>query len=353
MKNALRIFGFGIFIGLTGINWSPEDEETGVEAAAGGGTRLTLVTSEALVKGESLVWCATFQMAWDRAGKDFGKPLVLEPASKLAADLNLRPFDPAWVDQKAAFVAGGVAKAGVEQEIATGMKQLGGGDSELMKNVAPKLAPGDLVFFAALRKDLAFPRPFGRLGLWKIAGKSVPYFGFSPQHEGADKLREQVKIHHYSAENDFVIEILTTDAAEQLILARLPDQPVTLESAIAITQKHLRNDAPYARWDDLVAIPNMQLAAKSRFPDLEGKRERNSGKTLTQAMQLVDFRMDEQGVRLKSEAAVSFGCSAEPARVEPRRIIVKPPFVIVMKRRTAPQPYFATWVANGDPLRKP
>ncbi|MBN8457888.1 MAG: hypothetical protein J0M04_08620 [Verrucomicrobia bacterium] len=354
MKNVLRVLGIGLFIGLTGVNWSPDGRDGGGgDGVPAGGTRLTPVTSAPVEKRGNLIWCATFQMAWDRAKKDFGKPIMLEPASKLADDLNLHPFDPAWVDDKAVFVTGGSAKAGVEQEIAAGMKRLGAGDSELMKDMAPRLMPGDLVFFAALKKDLAFPRPFGRLGNWKLAGTSVPCFGFSPEHAGADKLREQVKVHHYGGENDFVIELLTKDAAEQLVLARLPERPSTLDSALTATRKHLRDDAPDARWDDLVVIPNMCLAAKSRFSELEGKRVRGNGKTLTQAMQLVDFRMDEQGVRLRSEAAVSFGCAAQPARVEPRRIVVKPPFVIMMKRRAAPQPYFAAWVANGEPLRKP
>ena len=58
-------------------------------------------------------------------------------------------------------------------------------------------------------------------------------------------------------------------------------------------------------------------------------------------------------IRISEIRSVGFGCAAEPARVEPRRIVVKPPFVIMMKRRAAPQPYFATWVSNGEPLRKP
>jgi len=32
-------------------------------------------------------------------------------------------------------------------------------------------------------------------------------------------------------------------------------------------------------------------------------------------------------------------------------IILKPPFVLMMKRRDAPQPYFVAWFANADLLR--
>ena len=60
--------------------------------------------------------------------------------------------------------------------------------------------------------------------------------------------------------------------------------------------------------------------------------------------------MDEAGVKLHSEAALSFGCSVQAPRV-PRVMILKPPFVLLMKRRNAPEPYFVAWFANADLLR--
>ena len=66
-------------------------------------------------------------------------------------------------------------------------------------------------------------------------------------------------------------------------------------------------------------------------------------------MQTIDFRMDEKGVKLRSEASISFGCSAQP-QVIPRLMILDPPFAIMIKRKDAPQPYFVTWIANADLL---
>lgn len=354
MKYGFRVLALLGFVGATSVNWSPPGG--GVEQAAvepGKGTRLSPVVSAAVVKGENLVWCATFQMAWDRAGGALGKPLTFKPQPRLADELNRRAFDLKWVAEDAVFVSGGVAKAGAEEEITAGARKLGCRDSELLKDLAPRLTPGELVFFAMLKKDLAFPKPFARLGSRRLAGKDVPCFGFAPELTGAEDLRRQVRVHHYGAENDFVIELLAKESGEQLLLARLPERPATLAGARDTTLKHLHADAPEAAWNDLLVVPNLALATKTRFGELEGLRETKSGLILTQAMQLVDLRMDEKGVKLKSEAAVSFGCSAQPARIEPRRIVLKPPFVVLMKRKDAPEPYFAAWVANADFLGAP
>jgi hypothetical protein len=36
--------------------------------------------------------------------------------------------------------------------------------------------------------------------------------------------------------------------------------------------------------------------------------------------------------------------------MEPRLMILDPPFAMVMKRENAPQPYFVAWIANADLL---
>jgi hypothetical protein len=56
-------------------------------------------------------------------------------------------------------------------------------------------------------------------------------------------------------------------------------------------------------------------------------------------------------VKLSSEAAISFGCSASP-QVIPRLLVLSPPFALIMKRKDAPEPYFIAWFANADLLRQ-
>ena len=60
--------------------------------------------------------------------------------------------------------------------------------------------------------------------------------------------------------------------------------------------------------------------------------------------------MDEKGAKLDSESSIAFGCSAMPAPVIPRLIVLDPPFALILKSRDASQPYFTAWFANADLL---
>jgi hypothetical protein len=98
-------------------------------------------------------------------------------------------------------------------------------------------------------------------------------------------------------------------------------------------------------------VPNIVVDEVMRYSELEGRRVKNqTDLILRQALQSIEFNMDEAGVKLHSEASISFGCSAQ-MQVEPRLMILKPPFVLMMKRRDAPQPYFVAWIGNADLLR--
>jgi len=351
MRTGLPLLALGMFIGLTCVGWSPEQAGihlTDPEVVNHHGTMVRPVLDEPLPRGKNVLWCATFQMAWDAAARHFGAPLRLQPASKLADSLNRSPFNPQWIDAGSVFYAGGAVGDGVLDRIDQGARARGH-PSKLSGNLRKISKTEDLVFYALLVKDLEFEKPFAKLGKWKVGKRAVPWFGFTPEMQDAGDLRQQVGVHHYVARNDFVIELRSKQTGDQLLLAKLPDEPATPAAASLAVLKRLRANPPRAEAADLLAVPNIVVDEKVTFSELEGRTVPGSSRFVRAAMQTIDFRMDEKGVKLRSEAAISFGCSAHH-RVEPRLMILDPPFAIVMKRKNAPQPYFVAWIANADPL---
>jgi hypothetical protein len=222
----------------------------------------------------------------------------------------------------------------------------------LAARLKKSIAPDDLVFFACLSKDLEFPKPFAKLGTWKLGKRSVPWFGFTPEQQDTGPLLKQVRVHHYAAKDHFVIELLGKTPDDQIILAKFPALPKTSGEASRNTLKHLRANAPHAEAADLLAVPNIVAKEFVEFSQLEGRRVMGNGLILRKAMQAIDFQMDEKGAKLRSEGGISFGCSMQH-HVVPRLMILDPPFALIMKRKTAPQPYFVAWFANTDLLGKP
>jgi len=354
MKNArLPLLALVVFTGLTSVSWSPEDAGIGpVDPAViqGHGTVVTPVMNEAIPTGKNVLWCATFQMAWDGACRKFGRPLQLQPKCKLADSLNQQTFDPSWVDAASVFTTEGRVNEEVLKRIDEGVRNKAGHTSKLVKELEKSSAPDDLVFYAMLHKELKFETPFGKLGNWKLGSRSVPWFGFTPEQKNTGKLRQQVKVHHHAAKNDFVIEILADKTGDQLLLAKLPSPPESPGAISKAVLARLKNDAPTAGGADLLAVPNVILEESAEFSELQGKKVAATPLILMKALQTIDFRMDEKGVKLDSEAAISFGCSAQH-HVVPRLMVLTPPFALIMKRKDAPQPYFVAWFGNTDALR--
>lgn len=348
----LPVFALVVFVGMTSVNWSPEDAGIVLadpEVANFHGTKVTPVLGEAMPEGQNVLWCASFQMAWDSAGAKIGRPIRLRPPSKLADALNGSSFDRSWVDEDSVFTTEGRMDDGVLERINEGCLAKSGKPSRLVEKLGKNADPSDLVFYAMLFKDLEFENPFGKLGNWKIGERAVPWFGFSPDQKETGPLLKQVRVHHYAAKNDFVIELLSKPAGDQLLLAKLPELPKSPAEVSRSVLRRLQADAPEARHDDLLAVPNVVVDEEAQFTDLEGRRVEGKELFVRNAYQTVEFRMDEKGVKLRSEGGVSFGCSAE-ARIEPRLMILDPPFALILKRGDAPQPYFVAWFANADLL---
>ena len=342
-----------IFVGLTSVNWTPEEVGIALNDPAVvnlHGTIMLPTPDAAIPQGKNALWCATFQIAWDNAGENFGRPIVLEPASKLADALNRNPFDRKWVDEASVATVEGTVAAGVLDKITAAVRDKTGGDSKLAGRIKEHAAQDDLVFFAMLHKKLEFVKPFGKLGTWEMGGRRVPWFGFTPEHKNTRPLHEQVRIHHYTAKNDFVIELQSKETGDQLLLAKLPAPPASPAALSQSVLQHLQTDAPNAGPADLLAVPNVSASEIAEFTELEGHQVKSNGKVLKQALQSIDFRMDEKGVKLDSEASISFGCSPMVEHVQPRLIVLDPPFALIMKRHDAPQAYFVAWFANVDLL---
>lgn len=351
MKTGFPLLALVIFLALTCVSWSPE--QAGIhlsdpEVVNHHGTVVRPVLDEPLPRGKNVLWCATFQIAWDAASRHFGRPLRLQPACKLVDSLNRSPFNSKWIDGESIFCASGTVGEGVLDRIDQGAHAKKT-RSKLLGNLRKISQSDDLVFYALLTKNLEFENPFGKLGKWNVGKRAVPWFGFTPKQQNTGTLLKQVGVHHYAAKNNFVIELKSKQTGDQLLLAKLPEAPATAADASRAALKHLRADPSDAKWDDLLAVPNVVVDEKVSFCELEGRTVLGTGRFVRSAMQTIDFRMDEKGVKLRSEAAISLGCSAS-MRVDPRLMILDPPFAIVMKRKNAPQPYFVAWIANADLL---
>jgi len=244
-----------VFLGITGIKGAPQVclaalwHSTPQAASNSSDTVLTPVLNAPLPGQANVIWCGTFQLAWNDAITRLLGPIHLLPPSPTAEQLN---------------------------------------SSHL------------------------FLHPYANLGSWPVGPKKVQCFGFLNTQSGTADLHKQTLVHRYQSPDDFTIELLPKQAQDRLILAKLPARG-SLEETAYQALRTLRDAPPTATGRDVVVIPDIAFDITSPFAQLEGRGVVGvPGTTLRKAIQSVKLQMDEKGVELQSEAQVSFSCAAHP-----------------------------------------
>ncbi len=314
----------------------------------------------AIGSGRNVLWCGTFQLAWNEACDVAGGQLQLDPPSQVADALNRKGFSRDDLDDASYVAVAGLVRDGVFERIDRQLNARFGGRARPALKPRREITarPQDMVAYAYLFKHLEFATPFERLDTpLEFAGSSVASFGMGwKPNEAREAMAQQVEILHYAGKDDLVIELKTKSQGDHLILAKIQPE-ATMAETIASAQARIAKRAPVtAQGDDVLMVPRVNFDITRDYSELTGRRlvPTKAGMAddlqLLSAVQGICFEMDEKGVRLKSEATMRFGCAAS-ARVRPEHIMIfDRPYLILMVRTGARAPHFALWVANPELL---
>lgn len=320
-------------------------------------TRVTPTLDAPIEAGVSLVWCSTFQLAWNELGPLMGAPLKVTgsaEAQELAAQLNRAKESKADLDEASYVALAGGAEV-LEHIKAELMEKFGGAASPRL--LPEELEPGALFAYAYLFKSLKFATPFiRREGGLAFGDARVAAFGVwnGVRNDDAGKMMEQVAVLSYGSEREFAVELKTTSGGDRLIIARVAPGKTfgaTVQNVMKAMEPAAGERAPAFRWDDTLVVPVMNFDVLREVRELLGASvagTRAAGQ-ITSAKQSIRFRLDEKGAILKSEAAIGI-TSASPDR--PKRMVCDGAFAVLLMRRGAAAPYFAMWVDSPELLTK-
>lgn len=316
--------------------------------------------------GKNVIWCGSFQEAWNKLKEDVVKePVELDRAADLADRLNRAQFTADDLPPGAYYCAAGFLKDGIADEIRSQMQRRFGKAPEI--EFEPTSGGGATVY-AYLRAGVKFGIPFFAgskpLAFTPSEGPSVPVtsFGIREEDEYAYfPLREQVEVLYawtrgdagFGEQDEFAIDPCKTSSPNQLVIARVPPRGTLDETLRSVREKtawhpqaeYLRGIGP----NEHVLIPVMNWEIEHEFPKLKNAHflnEQLAGLFIEAARQSVRFRLDQGGAELESEAAM-------PMAPVPRHFYVKGPFLVYLKRRDREQPFFVMWVDNAELLVKP
>ena len=328
--------------------------------------------------GKNVIWCSSFQVAWDHLKADVIKaPVKVANAEEVADKLNRAPESESDLPEGFYYATAGLVRDDIVGTIQREMaRRFPGKEMPSFEDVTPESIIAYAYLTAGVKFSIAFFDSNEPLSFQDSTGGkgSVSAFGIRPEDEYAySRLREQVEVlyaeeartreeHQRNQESrsglpaplEFALDLCKGSSPVQIVLAKVAAKD-SLTEALADLQKKIREWSPatpeYERVfqvSDVLLVPNVFYRVRHRFSDLEGpgKVLLNPGFSkywVEEALQSVEFKLDRSGAEVASQAGAV-------VRLLARYFVFDRPFLIVLRKRGAEHPFFVMWVDNAELL---
>ena len=319
----------------------------------------TIVTAHLREKhqpGKNLLWCATFQLAWDELSGILKGPVQLKDEPEMAAVLNARLVTKGDLDDASYVARAGFGKDRIVEAIREELnRKFSGAAAPLLVPDPQSLRPQDIVAYAYLVKNLTFRIPLLHENEINVHFMGTPVRTYGLWWEEGIKnkwrdLTQEISILDYQSNEDFVLELIAGQEMDRLILSRLAPGATLQETITRVTGRISVAKPTGLEIEEEFMAPCLNFDLSRNFYEIIGKPIVNPNFDeyfIKSARQNIRFTLDENGAVLKSEA--SLGAASAPPK-KPRRFILDGPFLILMMRKGAKMPYFALWVENPELL---
>jgi len=183
-------------------------------------------------------------------------------------------------------------------------------------------------------------------------------------------INQIIKVLYYENDENFILKLIPTEKDHEIILFK-PNQNFSSISEMIQEVKRLseigqrQRTEDIHRWkyflsdsdEDIVIIPKINFNIETDYQSLIGNIfiAKNIDFEIVKAWQRTAFNLDEGGAVVESEAEMAVDAAAEAienTKPNPQNFIFDKPFLILLKRTDAQNPYFAFWVANGELMQK-
>lgn len=296
------------------------------------------------------VWVGTFNLVWNDFMNDIigGEIKFEDGESNLANELNKQSFNISELNENSYFKIHGEESLELKSKIEEGIKEKFNETSSIIDKCNWGREEG-YILYAMLKKEFNYLEKFPTLND-STFGKSeekVKYFGLEPDR--AQDASKNVEVLFYNSKKDFAIKLKTKEG-EEVYLYRTNGENKTFEENY---KEMLEKSSKYTgktnfEQNDILKIPFIKVSDEINYDELCGRYIKGTKWYIEQALQTIDFELNNYGGSVKSEALIeAFRLSIFD---KGREFIFNDTFLLYLKEESKQQPYFALRVDNTDVL---
>ena len=302
---------------------------------------------------QNRIWVGTFQLVWNELTDKIVKAPVkfLDFDSQMANNLNQKQFKKSNLNEKSYYVKSGIVSPALKAEIEKNIKSKFHETSDILKMFDFTYNPEKIFVYAMLKKDFRFTNAFDKLatGNFGNSQEKVKYFGINDNSN--PKLYKNVSVLFYNDDNDFAVK-LYTKGKDEVLLYRTNDDKTFDKYYAELNDKTAKynGDKNFVK-NDTLTIPDIKLYQETSFNELEGHQIVGTNMQIDKTIETVDFRMNNKGVKLKSEAAIMLRYMSLAPR-EGRDFTFNNNFVLFLIEKNQNTPYYAMKVSDVAAINK-
>jgi len=338
-------------------------------------TRITPVMDAEITTGENLIFCSTFQMAWNELCSKYAKgTLEIENAPAYVEKLNQLSDQPPLLDKESYIAMSGFGGEGIIDKVnETVNKKFGHlNQDELPPKFNDCLGSNEIFVFSYLYKNLEFKEEFDKLPPILMCNNNKVFyaeaFGLNGGHikndkPDADKRREQFRIIYH---NDYgtvevdrpkgiILSLVTKSSSDEIIISTVPIAG-TLTNSFNNIKKIIDKNSHNQIFVSILKIPKINFNILHEYNELNNKVIMNNlfikfmyKFIFKKVFQKIALNLNEKGAKIVSYVymGLAIGLYRESEAV------IKCPFIIYFRDKTKDTPYFMAYIANDELLVKP
>lgn len=301
-------------------------------------------------KAENKLWVGTFQLVWN----EFSENIIKGPVefrdfkSDIADELNKKEFEKSMLSENSYYTAYGETSLKLKKQIETALKEKFGESSELLKRIDWNDPNKAYLVYAMLKKDFKFNSRFEELKSEKFNNSKEKYKYFGIDKESPSKLYSGVNVLFYRSPFDYAVVLLGKD--DNVILYRTDKNSSFKEIYSLIREKEsLYDGEKHFVEGDRLKVPYISVKQETDYHQLCNKIIKGTNNLyIAQALQTIDFNLNNTGVKLKSEAAldIKFMSALNPTENIGRNFYFNKPFYLFLIEKDKPVPYYAMRVSD-------
>jgi len=303
-------------------------------------------------------YCSTFQLIWNDLKNDLVKTdIKFEEKNAFVDALNKESFKESDISSDMYYKVYGLKTLELKKEIEDAIWKKFKQKSDILDKFKwdeKSLDQGRVdfqryFFYTMLYKEFSFTYAFDKLNDSYFNGvyDDIKYFGINASSD--KKLYNQVEVLYYNSEDDFAIKLLTKENDE--IIFNVNPKGNTFKEIYDNINKNASKykDATFFRSGDSLRIPYLDFKLLKEYTELENKPFNDlTGNTYTilQALQSIQFEINEKGGKIKSEAGMDVWKVTSAINLNERNFMVNKTFAIFLKETNKDKPYFASKITD-------